>query len=165
VSPLRAQRPPAGPHRLIRTRALAVSFFLSAPALAAPRVTTFECRIGDGRGILPARADEDVADDELACHATVSDLGGRGAADLVAELRVLPPGGGFRTVASTALRPAGLRARTPELFLAHSAWATAIDWRRGPRLHLVLCVLDRPAPTARTWRIVARSRLVITRKR
>jgi hypothetical protein len=133
---------------------------LSGPALGGPRVTAFECQIGSGRGIHAQRDEEQESDDELACHATVSDLGGRAAADLVAELRALPPRGSFRALASAALEPAGLRARSPELYVNHSTWSSAIDWR-GPSLRLVLCILDRPAAGARAWRIVATTRLVL----
>ena len=133
-------------------------------ARAGPRVTSFECQIGSGRGIYPVRADELESDDELDCRAAVTELGGRGPADLVAELRLIPRRGPVRTVASVALEAATPgRARTPEMYVSHSTWASAIEWRRlrGPRLELLLCILERPAPGTRTWRIVSTLKLVL----
>src|SRR5256885_17156134 len=117
-------------------RWLFAALLLAAPpATAAPRIVDFACRIGQGRGLSLAPADEDDSDDELACHGAVSALGGRSAGDLVAELRLVPARGPFRVVASAPLASDGALARTGDLFVSHSTWASAIDCRGGaPRL-------------------------------
>jgi hypothetical protein len=89
----------------------------------------------------------------------VRGLGGRSPADLVAELRVLPPRGPYRVVASGALEDESPdRARGPEIFVPHSTWVSAVDWR-ARRLRLVLCVLDKPARGSKRWQLVATRRL------
>jgi hypothetical protein len=138
---------------------VALAMCLPAAAEAAPQVAAFICTIGDGRRILPTASQEMQSDDEVSCHASIRDLGGRSAADLVVEIRLLPPRGPFRTVASTALEDeSATRARAPDIFVAHSTWASAVDWR-ARRLRLVLCVLDKPPAGSTRWRIIATRRL------
>ncbi len=148
-------------------------------AQAAPRIATFQCRIGDGRGVFPSRTEEEDSDDELICRVSLAGLGGRSPADLVAELRILPPHGAVRVVATAAFEPVGAadRAQVRELVVPHGTWSDAVDWppRRAressaqgrpgsrPRLRLVLCVRDRPAPGQTSWRLMARKRLDIPR--
>jgi len=137
-------------------------FLLGAPgALAAPRVASFACAIGDGgrSRLHPSRAREEQADDELLCRATLQGLNGRSPSDLVAELRVLPPTGPFRVVASQSLA-AGARsdgALLQQLPVPSTTWISAVDWRSrgGPRLRLVLRILDKPSPGQKRWRVVA----------
>jgi hypothetical protein len=128
-------------------------------AEAAPRIVAFNCKIGDGRRVMVTAAHEDGSDDEMSCRVSVRGLGGRSAADLVAELRLLPPRGPFRVVASGALESdATDLARAPEIFVSHSTWPSAVDWR-ARRLRLVLYVLDRPPRGSKRWQTVATRRL------
>jgi len=138
---------------------VALAMCLPAEAEAAPQVAAFNCTIGDGRRILPTASQEMRSDDEVSCQVSVRNLRGRSAADLVVEIRLLPPREPFRVVASTALESESTdRARAPDIFVAHSTWASAVDWR-ARRLRLVLCVLDRPPAGSRRWQIVATRRL------
>jgi hypothetical protein len=159
-------------------------------AHASPRIAAFECRIGEGRGVLPSRAEEGDSDDELICRVTLAGLGGRSPSDLVAELQIVPRAGPFRVVASTEFEPvdsAGERAQIREMVVPHGTWSDTVDWsappsRRSatrtaatvhhpsrhtrssrPGLRLVLCVRDRPPPGQTSWRLIARKRLDIPR--
>jgi hypothetical protein len=77
----------------------------------------------------------------------------------VAELRLLPPRGPFRVVASGALESdVADRARAPDIFVPHSTWVSAVDWR-ARRLRLVVYVLDKPARGSKRWQTVAVRRL------
>jgi hypothetical protein len=133
---------------------------LAAPALAAPRVASFSCRI-DGRRtrVLPPQ-DEGDSYDELLCRLSVVALGGRSAQDLAVELLLLPPDGAYRVVATSPLEPSPRgrgRAQLDELVVPHATWAAGIDRRapRSPRLRLLVRLLDRPAPGGRQWRLLA----------
>jgi hypothetical protein len=142
---------------------------LTPSAWAAPRLDTFRCQIGEqGRTRLHATRDrEEDADDELMCRARLLGLNGRSPADLIAELRVLPPAGPFRVVASQPLDPGGRAdaARLSELLVPSSTWISAVDWRArgGPRIRLVLRILDRPSPGQKRWRVVATRNLELRR--
>jgi hypothetical protein len=131
----------------------------SRAAQAAPEITAFKCQIGEGRRISPSRVHEEDSDDEVACRASVRGLRGRSPADLVAEIHLLPPRGPVRVVASAPLEGDSTdRGRAPGIFVPHSTWTSAVDWR-ARRLRLVLRVLDRPPPGSKRWRIVATRRL------
>jgi hypothetical protein len=128
-------------------------------AEAAPRIVAFDCKIGDGRRVMVTAAHEEGSDDEISCRIAVRGLGGRSPADLVAELRLLPPRGPYRVVASGALEDESPdRARAPDIIVPHSTWVSAVDWR-ARRLRLVLCVLDKPPPGSKRWQLVATKRL------
>lgn len=149
--------------------ALPLLLLLAPPALAAPRLAAFRCQIGEaGRTRLhPTRDREEEADDELLCRASLQGLNGRSPSDLVAELRLLPPAGPFRVVGSQPLTAAGAAdaARLPELVVPSSTWLSAVDWRArgGPRIRLVLRILDRPSPGQKRWRVVATRNLELRR--
>ena len=137
-------------------------FLLVAPrAVAAPRVATFACAIGDDgrRRLHTSRAREEQADDELLCRASLQGLNGRSPSDLVAELRVLPPTGPFRVVASQPLGPGrgADGAQLQQLPVPSTTWISAVDWRAkgGPRIRLVLRILDKPSRGQKRWRVVA----------
>jgi hypothetical protein len=142
----------------------AALLLLSAPPAAArPRVAEISCQIGDHRtGVLVPRADEDQSDDELDCRVLVSGLGAT-RAPLAAELRVLPPTGPFRVVASQPLqrveRTPG-QARLDQLLVPHSTWASGVDWRdrESPRVRLELRIYVR-AGGRPAWRLLAARRL------
>jgi hypothetical protein len=143
----------------------------AAAAVARPRVVAFDCHIGDGRTrILVPREREESTDDEIQCRASLRGLGGRSAPDLVAELRVLPPGERFRVVASDKLSHAeGQRdaAQLEALLVPHATWVSAVDWRaRGaPRVRLVLCIYDKPSRGGKRWRLIATRQLELGRGR
>jgi hypothetical protein len=143
------------------TAALAALLLAPAGALSAPRIVGFACKIGSGRGLSLSRLAEADSEDELACHADVIGVRGRSPADLVAELRLLPAQGPFRVVASKALDDDHGIGHTGDVFITHSTWAGTVDWDRPrrPRLRLVLRILDKPPPGARSWRVVAEQRL------
>jgi hypothetical protein len=150
------------------TRRAVLSILLLAaaaePAQAGARVLSFSCEIGSGRTrVLVPRAREENSNDELLCRAVVGGIGGRNARDLAVELRLLPPQGDYRVVASSHLEPGERRGRAEidELAVPHASWATAIDWRRPktPRVRLLLRVLDRPSPGSTRWRVLATRRL------
>jgi hypothetical protein len=113
--------------------------------------------------VLVPRAREENSNDELICRAVVGGIGGRNARDLAVELRLLPPQGGYRVVASSHLEPGERRGRAEidELAVPHASWAAAIDWRSPttPRVRLLLRVLDRPSPGSTRWRVLATRRL------
>jgi hypothetical protein len=144
---------------------LAAALLGPARVEAAPKIAAFACMIGEGRGIFLKRADEDRSEDELVCRVSLSHLGGRSASDLVAELRIVPPTGPFRVVATTvfeSVEGARNRAQLDEVVVPHGTWAPAIDWRRrSPGLRIVLCIRDRPAPGSSPWPLVARKTLDI----
>src|SRR5688572_19963053 len=102
----------------------------ATPLAASPRIAAFACQIGeDGRTRIHAtREREENADDELHCRASLRGLGGRSPADLVAELRVLPPTGPFRVVASQPLSPGSTAdgARLSQLLVPNSTWISAV---------------------------------------
>jgi hypothetical protein len=142
----------------------------AGPAQAGARVVSFACHIGDGRTqVLVPREREDDSDDELLCRAAVSGIGGRSAQDLAVELRILPPRGSYRVVASSHLEPATRRghAEIDELVVPHATWAAAVDWRdrNAPRVRLLLRVLDRPSPGSTRWRVLAIRRLELGGRR
>jgi hypothetical protein len=130
-------------------------------AHADPRIAAFTCAIGDNRTRILPRAREEDADDEMHCRASVRSLGGRSAADLVAEVSLLPPAAPARVAASDRLTPAA--ADTGELgslILPAATWLSAVDWRaRPPRLRLVLRIYDKPPPGQKRWRLVASRQL------
>jgi hypothetical protein len=149
---------------------------VASAAEAAPRIARFDCQIGDGRGVLP-REEEEEADDDLICRLRLVGLGRRIPEDLVAELRIVPPVGPYRVVASAAFEPTEKRDRAEvrELVVPHGTWTAAVDWSgrprirtrpaaggsRGPRLRLVLCVRGRPRAGEVRWPILVRRRLDI----
>jgi hypothetical protein len=152
----------------MRTVLAALCATLALPAGAAPRLAGVACEIGEkGRTrLFSSRAREEDADDELHCRASLRGLGGRSATDLVAELRVLPPGGPFRVVASQPLSPADADgARLQPLLVPSTTWISAVDWRArgGPRIRLVLTILDKPSPGQKRWRVVATRNLELRR--
>jgi hypothetical protein len=125
-----------------------------------PRVAELACQMGDHRtGVLVPREDEDSSDDELDCRALVAGVGPGG--QLAVELRVLPPLGPFRVVATSRLDPTGRQARLEQLLVPHSTWSSAVDWRnpRSPRLRLELRVYARTARTR--WGLLTARRLDI----
>jgi hypothetical protein len=140
---------------------LAFSVMLAAlPGPSGPRLATFTCEIGEGRSrLFPSRAREENADDELQCRASLRGLKGRSATDLIAELRVLPPAGPFRVVASQPLSATDSSdgARLQGLIVPSSTWVSAVDWRAkgGPRIRMELRILDKPGPGQKRWRVVA----------
>jgi hypothetical protein len=130
-------------------------------------VVRFACVIGDDRSqIFPREREEDV-DDEMQCQASVRDLGGRSARDLVAEVSLVRPGGPPRVAGSDKLSPAARDgAELQALILPHATWLSAVDWRaRPPRLRLVLRIYDRPSPGQKRWRLVASSQLELGRRK
>ena len=142
------------------TAPLLALLLAAIPATSGPRLATFTCEIGAGRSrLFASRAREERADDELQCRASLRGLNGRSAPDLIAELRLLPPTGPFRVVASQPLSPADTAdaARMQELFVPSSTWVSAVDWRAkgGPRIRMMLRILDRPSPGQKRWRVVA----------
>ena len=134
-------------------------------AEAAPRVLGFTCHIGSGRThVLVPREKEVNSNDEMSCRASVVGLAGRSPRDLAVELRILPPRGSYRVVATGLLEPAGdrrNRARMKELYIPHATWVSAVDWRHkaAPRVRLVLRVLDKPSPGSTRWRQLVVRRL------
>ena len=149
-------RPPVLPALLV--------VLAAAPAQAGVRVASFTCVIGSGRTqvLLPRAREEDV-NDELLCRATVAGIGGRSPRDLAVELRLLPPVGGYRVVATETLEPGSGRglAAIDELAVSHATWLATVDWRDrvAPRVRLLLRVLDRPSPGTTRWRLLAQRRL------
>jgi hypothetical protein len=139
--------------------ALALVLAAAAPALAAPRIVSFGCRI-DGRRtrVLPP-AEEGDSYDELLCRVAVTGLAGRSARDLAVELLLLPPDGSYRVVATSHLEPSERRDRgqLDELAVPHATWAAGIDRSdpRRPRIRLQVRLLDRPPAGSRQWRLLA----------
>jgi hypothetical protein len=129
------------------------------PALARPRLVSFACHVdGRTRSFLPAPQERDSYD-ELLCRVSVAGLGGRSPGDLAVELRLLPPDGSYRVVATSPLEPADAgrgQARIDELVVPHASWVAGLDRRdpASPRLRLELRLLDRPSPGSRSWRLV-----------
>ena len=138
---------------------LTAALLLAAPAHAEPKVVRFTCAIGDGRTRVLPRAKEEDVDDEMRCQATIRDLGGRSASDLVAEVSLLPASGPARVAATDKLSPAGRDGAELHALLPHATWLSAVDWRaRPPRLRLVLHIYDKPSPGQKKWRLIATSR-------
>jgi hypothetical protein len=150
---------------LFRWGALWLAVLSAPPARARPRVVELSCQIGRHRtGVLVPRSEEDDSDDELDCRAVVSGVGPRG--QLAAELRVLPPAGPYRVVASGPLERADDdpgQARLDQLVVPHSTWASGVDWRntQSPRARLELRVYSRGAAHHPAWRLLATRRLDI----
>jgi hypothetical protein len=145
--------------RRVGLAALAV-VLAAAPALAAPKIVSFGCRI-DGRRtrVLPP-AEERDSYDELLCRVTVAGLGGRSARDLAVELLLMPPDGSYRVVATSHLEPSERgrdRGQLDELAVPHATWAAGIDRSdpRRPRVRLMVRLLDRPPTGSRQWRLLA----------
>jgi hypothetical protein len=138
---------------------------VAQPAVARPRVAEISCRIGRHRtGVLVPRAAEESSDDELDCRAFVSGVGATSGPQLAVELRVLPPSGPYRVVASSTLErtdaPPG-SARLDELIVPHSTWASGVDWRnqQAPRVRLELRVYVKTTAARAGWRLLATRRL------
>jgi hypothetical protein len=144
----------------VRGLLLTAALLLAAPVHAEPKVVRFVCEIDDGRTRLLPRAKEEDVDDEMHCQATVHDLGGRSASDLVAEVSLLPATGPARVAATDKLSPTGRDgAELRALILPHATWFSAVDWRaRPPHLRLVLRIYDKPSPGQKKWRLIATSR-------
>jgi hypothetical protein len=140
----------------VRLLVWTAALLLAASARGEPRVVRFACEISDARTRIFPRAREEDLDDEMQCQASVRDLGGRSARDLVAEVSLIPPSGPPRVAASDKLSPAAGGAELRALILPHATWLSAVDWRaRPPRLRLVLRIYDRPSPGQTRWRLVA----------
>jgi hypothetical protein len=143
-----------------------LSLLLAArPAAARPQVAEISCSIGRERtGVLVPRAAEESSDDELDCRALVSGVGPSNGPQLAVELRVFPPTGPYRVVASSVLErtddPRG-SARLDELIVPHSTWASGVDWRnkQSPRVRLELRVYVKVRSTRSSWRLLATRRL------
>jgi hypothetical protein len=146
---------------------IAALLLVAAAARNEPRVVTFACQVGDGRTRVLARALEENSDDEMSCRARVQGLGGRSAADLVAEISLLPPSGPARVAATDKL--AGTDPDAAELrglLLPHATWMSAVDWRTRPaRVRLVLRIYDKPSPGQKRWRLVATGQLEFGRRK
>jgi hypothetical protein len=153
----------AVPAALFRWGALGLAVLAAPPAEARPRVVELSCQIGRHRtGVLVPRTDEEDSDDELDCRALVAGVGKSGP--LAVELRVLPPAGPYRVVASGPLErtdDAPDQARLDQLVVPHSTWASGVDWRnrQSPRARLELRVYTRTAALRAGWRLVATRRL------
>jgi hypothetical protein len=146
----------------VRSSILALTMLATVPAAARPRVAELACEMGRHRtGVLVPRAAEDSSDDELACRLVVSGLAVPSLQPLAVEMRLLPPVGPFRVVASQPLErwdASPGQAGLDELLVPHSTWASAIDWRnrRAPRVRLEVRVYGKASPG---WRLITSRRL------